>query len=68
MVAMAEDYFVCLDRSLHVYQDGFPESVTSDLCKIHFKKSTPLNSYVSCRVLMTMLHKEIWSSGGCFVL
>jgi len=44
MVAVTEDYFVCLDQSLHVYQDGFPESVTSDMCKIHFKKSTPLSS------------------------
>ena len=40
---MTEDSFVCLDRSLHVYQDGFLE-LMSDTCKIHFKKSTPLNS------------------------
>lgn len=65
-MAMAEDYSVCLDWSLNVYQDGFSESIMSNLGIIHFKKSTPLNSFVSCKVLMTMLHKEVWSSGGCF--
>ena len=55
-----------LDQSLNVYQGGFSESVRSDLCMIHFKKSTPLYSYVSCKVLMTMLHKEVWSFRGCF--
>jgi hypothetical protein len=63
---MAEDYFLCLDWSLHIYQGRFSDSITSDLYIIHIKKLTPLNSYIFCKVHMTMLHKEVWSCRGCF--